>query len=104
MNSTEWGERFLLGINYWPRRKAMYWWSDFDPDEVQEEFETIKEIGFDLVRIFLLWEDWQPEPDRVEESALENLEVVCNIAAALNLKLDVTFFTGHMSGPNWVPG
>ncbi len=20
---------FLLGVNYWPRRKAMTWWKDF---------------------------------------------------------------------------
>jgi endo-1,4-beta-mannosidase len=28
---------------------------------------------------------------------------VCNIAEECGLKLDVTFFTGHMSGPNWAP-
>ena len=21
---------FTLGVNYWPRRKAMYWWNNFD--------------------------------------------------------------------------
>jgi endo-1,4-beta-mannosidase len=31
------------------------------------------------------------------------LEKVCDIAASLDLALDVTFFTGHMSGPNWAP-
>ena len=34
---------FTLGVNYWPRRKAMYWWSDFDAGEVREEFAVIKE-------------------------------------------------------------
>jgi endo-1,4-beta-mannosidase len=96
-------ERFMLGVNYWPRRKAMYWWSDFDAGEVREEFSVIKEIGMDLVRIFLLWEDWQPAPDRVSETALDNLAAVCDIAADLGLLLDVTFFTGHMSGPSWCP-
>ncbi len=28
---------FILGVNYWPRKKAMYWWSDFDAGEVREE-------------------------------------------------------------------
>jgi endo-1,4-beta-mannosidase len=45
---------FILGVNYWPRKKAMYWWSDFDLDEVQEEFAIIYELGLTLVRIFLL--------------------------------------------------
>ena len=83
-------EPFVLGINYWPRRKAMYWWSDFEVPEVQDEFETIKELGFDLVRIFLLWDDWQSGPDRVDAGALSNLEKVCDIAAGLDLTLDVT--------------
>ena len=36
---------FTLGVNYWPRKKAMYWWSNFDEGEVREEFSIIKEIG-----------------------------------------------------------
>lgn len=94
---------FTLGVNYWPRRKAMFWWSNFDAGEVKEEFAVIKELGMHLVRIFLLWEDWQPEPDMVSPEALAHLETVCNIAADLGLSLDVTFFTGHMSGPSWTP-
>jgi endo-1,4-beta-mannosidase len=95
---------FTLGVNYWPRRKAMYWWSYFDATEVQEEFGIIKDIGLNLVRIFLLWDDWQPTPERVNPETLNNLEAVCDIAASLDLKLDITFFTGHMSGANWAPG
>ena len=45
---------FTLGVNYWPRRKAMYWWSDFNAGEVCEEFAVIKEIGMNVVRLFLL--------------------------------------------------
>ncbi len=95
---------FILGMNYWPRRKAMYWWRNFDAAEVRDEFALMREVGISLVRIFLLWEDWQPAPDTVNAEAVANLETVCNIAADTGLQLDVTFFTGHMSGPNWSPG
>lgn len=94
---------FVLGVNYWPRRKAMYWWSDFDPGEVKEEFAVIQSLGIRLVRIFLLWEDWQPRPDQVSADCLDALETVCDLAADLGLVLDVTFFVGHMSGPSWAP-
>jgi endo-1,4-beta-mannosidase len=50
-----------------------------------------------------LWEEFQPAPDEISTSRLKNLTSVCDIAVSLNLKLDVTFFTGHMSGPNWAP-
>ena len=96
-------ERFVLGVNYWPRRKAMYWWSDFDRIEVEDEFDLIASLGLDVVRLFLLWDDWQPDPDSVESTRLEDLGSVCEAAADRGLGLDVTFFTGHMSGPNWAP-
>jgi endo-1,4-beta-mannosidase len=96
-------EPFVLGANYWPRRKAMYWWSNFDAGEVREEFSLMSELGLSIVRLFLLWDDFQPEPNSVSAPALADLETVCNIAEECGLKLDVTFFTGHMSGPNWAP-
>ncbi|HKX76715.1 MAG TPA: glycoside hydrolase family 2 TIM barrel-domain containing protein [Acidimicrobiia bacterium] len=97
-------EPFPLGVNYWPRRKAMYWWADFDRSEVADEFDVIAGLGLGVVRIFLLWDDWQPDPATVDRQRLQDLEVVAGAAADRNLRLDVTFFTGHMSGPNWAPG
>ncbi len=97
------GQPFVLGVNYWPRRKAMYWWTDFDAGEVREEFALIREIGLNVVRVFLLWDDFQPTPDAVSRECLTHLRTVCDIAAENGLKLDITFFTGHMSGPNWSP-
>ncbi len=94
---------FLLGVNYWPRRKAMYWWTHFDAGEVRDEFALIRDLGLDVVRLFLLWDDFQPEPTSVSKSALKSLVKVADIAEANKLRLDVTFFTGHMSGPNWAP-
>jgi endo-1,4-beta-mannosidase len=94
---------FILGVNYLPRKKGMYWWSDFDAGEVQEEFSIIHELGLTLVRIFLVWDDFQPAPGEISTTSLKNLSTVCDIASRYNLQLDVTFFTGHMSGPSWAP-
>ena len=94
---------FTLGVNYWPRKKAMYWWSDFDTAEVREEFAMIKEIGLNVVRMFLLWDDFQPEPTSVAKDKLDDLVTVADAAAENGLGIDMTFFTGHMSGPNWSP-
>jgi endo-1,4-beta-mannosidase len=94
LDEDDMGEPFVLGLNYWPRRKAMYWWSDFDPGEVREEFSIIQELGLRVIRIFLLWDDFQPKPDEVSANCLNNLTTVCDIAAEKNLKLDVTFLSG----------
>jgi endo-1,4-beta-mannosidase len=97
-------ERFALGVNYWPRRSAMGWWSRFDAGEVDEDFALLAGLGMDVVRLFLLWDDWQPTPGSVSADCLQHFGQVADLAARHALGLDVTFFTGHMSGPNWAPG
>ncbi len=52
--------RFRLGLNYWPSDLAMDWWKRFDEHQVKRDFARIRAAGFDSVRIFLLWEDFNP--------------------------------------------
>ena len=95
--------RFRLGINYWPSDLAMYWWKHFDEHQVKRDFARIRAAGFDSVRIFLLWEDFQPASDRVSKRALSRLVRVADAAHSHGLDLIPTLFTGHMSGVNWIP-
>src|SRR5438034_19634 len=97
------GDPFVLGVNYQPRRQALYWWQDFDAGEVREDFALIRELGLTKVRVFLLWDDFQPTPERVSPQRLAALRTVADSAATRGLGLDVTFFIGHASGPNWPP-
>jgi endo-1,4-beta-mannosidase len=94
---------FVLGVNYWPRKKAMYWWKDFEQAEVETEFAEIAALGLQVARIFLFWEDFQPAPDRVNDRALDDLGTVLDVAREANIRVMPTFFTGHMSGINWWP-
>lgn len=95
---------FVLGVNYWPRKKAMYWWKDFERSEVEAEFTEMAALGLDVVRIFLFWEDFQPAPDQVNQRALDDLGTVLDVATEAHIRVMPTFFTGHMSGINWWPG
>jgi endo-1,4-beta-mannosidase len=81
----------------------MAMWRHFDAVEVAEDFDRIAQAGFDCVRVFLLWEDFQPEPDEVSAGRLDDLVVVADAAQAVGLALMPTLFTGHMSGANWIP-
>ena len=64
---------FVLGVNYWPRAKAMGWWADFDAGEVREELAMIRDLGIDVVRVFLLWESFQPSQNRLFPPAKREL-------------------------------
>ena len=95
MNARQ--SRFRLGVNYWPSRSAMSWWRRFDEAEVERDFARIHAVGFDSVRVFLLWEDFQPSPDRVCEHALRRLVAVADAAQRAGLALVPTLFTAKRS-------
>ncbi len=96
-------ENFNIGINYWPAKKAMYWWQYFDLAEVEQDFARLSACHFRIVRIFLTWEDFQPHPETVSAKALHNLLLTADCAGRYSLSLIPTFFCGHMSGVNWLP-
>jgi endo-1,4-beta-mannosidase len=95
--------RFSLGINYWPRRSAMHMWQRFDPGEIADDMARLAALGFDAVRFFLRWADFQPEQHRMDRTMLARLERVMELIAAAGLRAMPTLFCGHMSGVNWLP-
>jgi endo-1,4-beta-mannosidase len=96
-------DRFRVGVNYWPARTAMRWWTSFDAEEVRRDFDRIAAAGLDSVRLFLTWEDFQPRPHSVNRLSMERLVDVADLATDTGLALMPTLFTGHMSGVNWIP-
>ena len=100
---SEPGAPFRLGINYWPAETGMAWWSRFDAAVVERDFRRIAEAGMDCVRIFLLWEEFQPAPREIDGGRAGLLVEVCEIAVRAGLQVIPTLFTGHMSAANWLP-
>ncbi len=81
----------------------MSWWNRFDLGEVLADFERLSLAGMDSVRLFLLWEDFQPDAARVDLATLRRLVDVADAAQSTGLEIVPTLFTGHMSGVNWIP-
>jgi endo-1,4-beta-mannosidase len=81
----------------------MGWWTAFDPAEVAADFSRIAGCGFDSVRIFLTWEDFQPTLSRVDSTMVNRLVSTLDQARSSGLSVMPTLFTGHMSGVNWIP-
>jgi endo-1,4-beta-mannosidase len=94
---------FLVGVNYWPQRTFVRMWKEFDAAQVRRDFALLRSLYVRLVRCFLLWEDFQPAPDRVDAEAIDKLRTVFDAAAQEALLLMPTLVVGHMSGPNWLP-
>jgi endo-1,4-beta-mannosidase len=95
--------RFSVGVNYWPASSAMRMWQRFDAGEIVTDLTRCANAGCDTVRIFLLWEDFQPQAGTVDDGALAKLREVADLAERAGVGLIPTLFTGHMSGVNWYP-
>lgn len=94
---------FELGINYWPRRRAMYMWREFDLGEVREDMSRIADIGFDVVRVFALTEDFLPGPTTVAADKVTQLVRVTEAAKDAGLRVVPTLIVVSMSGRIWWP-
>ncbi|MEO5896348.1 MAG: hypothetical protein ABIS06_11650 [Vicinamibacterales bacterium] len=97
------GIPFELGINYWPRRRAMYMWREFDLAEVRDELAHIADIGFATVRLFALTQDFLPEPGTVAPVMVARLVAVARAAGEAGLSVVPTLIVLNMSGRIWWP-
>ena len=95
--------QFSVGVNYWPRSSATAMWQQFDAGEIAEDFARMAGLGFDGVRFFVRWDEFQPEPDRLDETMLGRLETLVNVASDAGLRAVPVLFCGHSSGANYVP-
>ncbi|HYW34245.1 MAG TPA: cellulase family glycosylhydrolase [Balneolaceae bacterium] len=98
------GKPFIpIGFNYWPTDTGVQCWKNFDIHEWEKAFKAMHKRGFNAVRMFLLWQDFQPAPDSVNRKDLEHLKEVSEAAARNHIWLIPTLFQGWMSGVNFVP-
>jgi endo-1,4-beta-mannosidase len=81
----------------------MYAWQRFDLGEIREDMARIKGLGLDIVRFFLSWEAFQPQPDTVDPDALQRFVDMMTVINNAGLQAMPTLFCGHMSGVNWLP-
>jgi endo-1,4-beta-mannosidase len=94
---------FELGVNYWPRRRAMYMWRDFDLGEVRDDMAHIASMGFDVARVFVLMEDFLPAPMTVSPKMLGRLVELSQAAKDANVAVVPTLIVLNMSGRIWWP-
>ena len=95
--------RIRLGVNYVPSRDWWYAWGEWHPDSIARDLEDVSAIGFDHIRIQLLWPEFQPNASYVSEEKLSRLERLLDLADAAGLDVEVTVLDGQLSGFLFVP-
>lgn len=93
--------KFLIGANYWPRNYGVDMWKKWNKNEILKEFREAKSLDIDVLRINLLWEDFQPKPDTLSNESIRKFDELIDICHDTHIKIVPTFFVGHMSGENF---
>jgi endo-1,4-beta-mannosidase len=81
----------------------MYMWRELDIVEVREDMAHIASLGFDVVRVFTLAQDFLPDPLTVAANMVANLVDVARAAKDAGLKVVPTLVVINMSGRFWWP-
>ncbi|MFF8908091.1 beta-galactosidase trimerization domain-containing protein [Streptomyces olivaceoviridis] len=103
------GERFVaVGVDYHPSGAGCRIWTDWDPAAIERDLREIADAGFSVVRFFVFWRDFEPEPGRLLPEALARLRHTVECAASAGLACVVSLFTIWMNGqlldPAWRRG
>ena len=105
------GKPFVpVGFNYWPSDSGTEMWTDekWNPGKIRSDLKAISSHGFNTLRFFLRWPEFQPKPDLISEKALKRLVFFIEEARRNNIMLNPGLFVGFMSGglyvPDWVGG
>ncbi len=121
--------KFFVGCNWWASHAGTNMWHDWRADVVESDIKRLKEAGVDVIRVFPLWNDFQPlrmhrqygnQPRemRIGEDPLpftkegaagidpvmiERFGILCDIAEKYDVRLIVGLITGWMSGRMHAP-
>ncbi len=92
-----------LGVNFWSRAGGPHMWREYDADVVGQELSTLADAGLDTTRSFLLWPDFMPEPERLDEAMMAAYRTFLDQHRERGMRTIPTFLVGHMSGDNFSP-
>lgn len=95
--------RLRFGVNYTPSRNWWFCWNDWDAGAIQKDFDGIRAVGADHVRVLLIWPYFQPNPTWVSPLHLDRLDQMLGWMQERQLDAVITVFTGQLSGWFFLP-
>ncbi|MGB8477634.1 MAG: DUF4038 domain-containing protein [Acidobacteriaceae bacterium] len=98
--------KLRFGLNYVPRKNWWYIWENWDAQAISEDLRAISDLGMDHIRIQCLWPFFQPGINYIEPVIVNRVLELLDLAAGVNLDVEITVLNGWMSGyaflPPWV--
>jgi hypothetical protein len=93
------GKRFVpVGAHWVPAGAAMQWPVQWDPAEVEADFAKMRDLGYSLVRLDLLWAWLEPRPGDYNPEAFRQLDALVALAHRYRIYLHPSLFIGGEVG------
>lgn len=102
---TRSGRRIIpVGLNYWPSSCGVEMWREWPAAEIQRDLRLIRALGFNCVRFFLRWQDFEPKEREYSETCFRRLARFLAWCRMEGLLAQPSLMVGWMSGGIFWPG
>lgn len=98
------GEPFFgVGFNYHPSPTGCRYWREWDARRLDADFARMAELGFNTVRFFVFWADFEPTPGAYDPVMTERLREFVATATRHGLACLPSLLTIWMNGQRFDP-
>lgn len=91
--------RFIpVGANWVPARAGMQWPTQWDPQAIEADFARMHELGFNTIRLDLVWAWFEPRPGDYNPEAFRELDYLVSLAHRYGIYLHPCLLIGGEVG------
>ncbi|MEC1686914.1 beta-galactosidase trimerization domain-containing protein [Bacillus mojavensis] len=88
----------LIGFNYHPSKAGCQYWKKWNREEIENDFKLMYKDGFNSVRFFIFWADFEKEEGVFDHVSFERLIEFVQIAKSNGLYCIPSILTIWMNG------
>jgi hypothetical protein len=96
------GRRFVvIGTNWVSAQAGLLWPVHWDPRAIESDFAMMARMGFNTVRLDLMWAWFEPRPGYYNPEAFEQFDYLIKLSHKYKVYLNPILFTGGEVGEAW---
>jgi endo-1,4-beta-mannosidase len=93
------GQRFIpIGVHWVPAKTALQWPVQWDAKDIEADFSKMHELGYNTVRLDLMWAWFEPRPGDYNPEAFRQFDYLITLAHRYDLYLHPSLFIGGEVG------
>jgi hypothetical protein len=89
---------YAVGCNYHPSASGCHYWQQWDSRQIDHDLAAMAEHGFNVVRFFLFWADFEPLEGQYNQQMFDRLREFVTIARSHHIACMPALLTIWMNG------